>query len=43
MKVIQRFLLVLIVIGLGLLLTQKLWVPKLVDYIITNETQAKSS
>lgn len=34
MKFIRIFLLVLIIIGIGLLATQKFWVPKLVDKII---------
>lgn len=34
---LQIFLLVLIVIGCILLATQSLWVPKLVDYIISHE------
>ena len=36
-KFIRIFLLVLIVIGIGLLLTQKMWVPRLVDVIIGQE------
>lgn len=36
-KTIQIFLLVLILVGLGLLFTQKMWVPKLVDYILSKE------
>lgn len=39
MKIIRIILAVLIVIGIVLLLTQKLWVPKLVDYIISTETR----
>ncbi len=35
--VVQVILLTLIVLGLGLLATQNLWVPKLVEYIITQE------
>lgn len=37
MKFIRIFLLVLIIIGIGLLITQKIWVPKLVDRIILSE------
>lgn len=37
-RVVQIILLVLIVIGLGLLATQQLWVPKLVDYIMRTES-----
>src|ERR1700722_17040362 len=33
-KVIRIFLLVLIVIGLGLIATEKLWVPRLVNVIV---------
>jgi hypothetical protein len=32
---LRIILLVLIVIGIALLLTQKFWVPRLVDYLIT--------
>ncbi len=39
MKFIRIFLLVLIIIGLGLLITQKIWVPKLVDKIILSENK----
>jgi hypothetical protein len=35
MKFIRIFLLVLIIIGIGLLCTQKIWVPKLVEKILT--------
>ena len=38
MRAVQIFLLVLILIGIGLLVTQKLWVPKLVEYILNGET-----
>jgi len=31
-------LLVFIIIGIGLLLTQKIWVPKLVDEILSTKT-----
>ncbi len=37
MKALRIFLLILIIIGIGLLLTQKLWVPKLVNKIISGE------
>src|SRR3989344_3538032 len=37
MRSIQIFLLILIIIGLGLIFTQKIWVPKLVDKIISYE------
>lgn len=37
MRKIQIFLLILIIIGIGLLLTQKSWVPKLVNYILSTE------
>jgi heat shock protein HslJ len=33
------FLLILIIIGIALLLTQKVWVPKLVDYILSFESE----
>jgi len=36
-KTIRIILLVLIIIGLGLLATQKLWVPGLVNHIVTTE------
>lgn len=34
-KRLRIILLILIVIGIALLLTQKFWVPKLVDYLLT--------
>lgn len=34
MKAIRIFLLILIIVGLGLIATQSLWVPKLVDKIL---------
>ncbi len=37
MKAFRIFLLVLIIIGLAALATYKLWVPKLVDYILSSE------
>lgn len=37
MKFIRIFLLVLIIIGIGLLLTQKTWVPKLTNYLLKDE------
>ena len=37
MKIIRIFLLVLIIIGIGLLITQKIWVPKIVDRILKSE------
>lgn len=37
MKAFRIFLLVLIIIGIGLLATQKIWVPKLVDGILLTE------
>lgn len=45
MKFIKIFLLVLIVVGLGLLTIQKIWVPKLVQKIISyeNKTQVKNA
>ncbi|OHA79652.1 MAG: hypothetical protein A2675_03125 [Candidatus Yonathbacteria bacterium RIFCSPHIGHO2_01_FULL_51_10] len=36
-KFIRIFLLILIVIGIGLLATQKTWVPKVVDVILKTE------
>ncbi|MEI7688628.1 MAG: hypothetical protein WCI91_00405 [Candidatus Nomurabacteria bacterium] len=39
MKIIRIILLILIIIGLALLATQKIWVPKLVDRIISSETK----
>jgi hypothetical protein len=38
MKFIRIFLLVLIIIGIGLLATQKSWVPKVTEYLLRNET-----
>ncbi|MBP6884132.1 MAG: hypothetical protein KBC06_02780 [Candidatus Pacebacteria bacterium] len=40
-KFIRIFLLVLIIIGLGLLATQKTWVPKLVDKILESEKKTE--
>ena len=37
MKFIRIFLLVLIIIGVGLLLSQKTWVPKVTDYILEKQ------
>ena len=37
MKTIRIILLIIIIIGLVLILTQKIWVPKLVDKIISHE------
>ena len=42
MKTLRIFLLIVIIFGVGLLLTQKTWVPKLVDFIISHETPAKT-
>ena len=39
MKTIRIILLILIIIGLALLATQKIWVPKLVDRIISSENK----
>lgn len=36
---LRIFLLVLIIIGVALIFTQNLWVPKLVDYILAHETK----
>ena len=33
-RVVQIFLLALIIVGIGLLLTQNMWVPKVVTYIL---------
>lgn len=40
MKFLRIFLLILIVIGIGLLVTQKKWVPKLVDYIVNKQNSS---
>ena len=37
MKAIRIFLLILIIVGLGLLFTQKMWVPQVVDKILLSE------
>jgi len=37
LRIIQIILLTLIVIGLGLLATQKIWVPQLVNYILQDD------
>jgi TM2 domain-containing membrane protein YozV len=36
-KSIRIFLLVLIIIGLGLLVTQNMWVPKVVDWLMSKD------
>lgn len=41
-KFIRIFLLGLIIIGVGLLVTQKMWVPKIVEMILKNENNAQS-
>jgi hypothetical protein len=38
-KKLRIFLLILIIIGIVLLITQKIWVPRLVDKIISSEVQ----
>ena len=43
MKFIRIFLLVLIIIGIGLLFTQKTWVPKVVNYILEHESKKPNS
>lgn len=40
LRAVQVTLLILIIIGIGLLCTQKLWVPKVVDYLLKDETGA---
>ena len=42
-RFIRIFLLVLIIIGIGLLSTQKLWVPPLVGAILAHETAATTT
>ena len=37
MKFIRIFLLILIILGVWLLATQKTWVPKVVDWIVEQE------
>jgi hypothetical protein len=41
-KTIRIILLILIIIGLVLLFTQKFWVPKLVDKILSSETSEQA-
>lgn len=43
MKTIRIFLLVLIIIGIGLLLTQNMWVPKLVDMIMQSSPEGHNT
>lgn len=43
LRAVQIFLLTLIVMGLVLLVTQKLWVPKVVSYILEQEKTTASS
>ena len=42
MKTVRIVLFILIVIGIGLLITQKKWVPKVVDYIMKMESKNKT-
>ncbi len=39
LRKVQIVLLVLIVIGVGLIVTKRWWVPKLVEYIISMESE----
>lgn len=43
MKTIQIILLVIIIIGIGLIFTQKYWVSPLVDFILRQETESVAS
>lgn len=43
MKFIRIFLLILIIIGLALLLTQEKWVPRLVEFILNNENTSETN
>jgi hypothetical protein len=36
-KGVQILLLIVIIIGIGLILTQNIWVPKLVDYLLQTQ------
>jgi hypothetical protein len=36
-RAVRIFLLVLIIIGIGLIITRDMWVPKLVAYILKSE------
>jgi hypothetical protein len=38
-KAIRIFLLILIIIGVGLIFTQNIWVPKLVNQILLSENK----
>ncbi|MFA5841141.1 MAG: hypothetical protein WC847_02635 [Candidatus Paceibacterota bacterium] len=40
-KTLRIFLLVLIIIGIGLIATQKFWVPKLVEKMLSSEVAAQ--
>ncbi len=40
LKAVQVFLLILIVLGIGLIITQKMWVPSVVTYILKDEIGA---
>jgi hypothetical protein len=42
MKAVRIFLFILIIIGISLLLTQKFWVPKLIDRILLSENTSQS-
>jgi hypothetical protein len=43
MKLIRIFLLVLIIIGIGLLITQKIWVPKVVAEILSYQDGSETN
>ena len=40
MKIIRIFLLILIIIGIGLICTQNIWVPRLVNKIILQQSNS---
>lgn len=39
LKAFQIFLLILITVGIALIITRDTWVPKLVDYILIQESK----
>ena len=43
LKSVQVVLLALIIVGIGLLGTQKFWVPHVVEYILEIESQASAT
>ena len=43
LKAVQVFLLILIILGIGLIITQKMWVPSVVTYMLKDEIGASKT